>query len=279
MHEQLVSLSPTLRLAYIEQGAPDGAPVVFLHGVTDSCRAFGRVLDLLPRRFRAFAISQRGHGDSTRPDTGYTYRDMSEDLCAFMDALSLPSAVVVGHSMGSMVAQRFAVDHPDRVAGLVLMGAFATMFQRPGFSEFVETSILPLADPIDPGFARDWQLSTVARAIDPVFLDTVVKETQKVPARVWRAALEGFLNTPDFSADLAGLSMPALLMWGDGGAYASFEDQRRLMEVMPGARFITYEGAGHAFHWEDPPKFVSDLLGFLAIPRTQRGNVTFTTAR
>ena len=107
-------------------------PVVFLHGVTDSWRSLKVVLDRLPATLRALAITQRGHGDSSKPDEGYGYADMAEDLREFMDALGLPAAVVVGHSMGSMVAQRFAADHPERVAGLVLMGAFQTIHGNAG---------------------------------------------------------------------------------------------------------------------------------------------------
>ena len=60
MKTRLVSLSSTLRLAYIEHGSPDGEPIIFLHGVTDSCRAFEPVLRLLPERFRAFALPGTG---------------------------------------------------------------------------------------------------------------------------------------------------------------------------------------------------------------------------
>lgn len=99
-----IALSTGVTLQYAEHGDPSGVPVVFLHGVTDSWRSFERVLDQLPSTIRAIALTQRGHGDSSRPDTGYRYTDMSGDLRAFMDALELPSAVVVGHSMGASVA-------------------------------------------------------------------------------------------------------------------------------------------------------------------------------
>ena len=115
--------------------------MVFLHGVTDSWRSFERVLPLLPPGIHGYAISARGHGDSSRPDRGYLVADMSNDLRAFMDVVGLGRAVLVAHSMGAMVAQRFVVDHPARVAGLVLMGAFATLFQNPGLTDFHRSAI------------------------------------------------------------------------------------------------------------------------------------------
>jgi len=84
------------------------------------------------------------------------------------------------------------------------------------------------------------------------------------PARVWQAAFAGFFDTPDFSGDLASVSAPSLIMWGDKDAYAPREHQDRLAALIPGARLIVYEGAGHGFHWEDSAQFAKDLLVFLA---------------
>jgi pimeloyl-ACP methyl ester carboxylesterase len=198
---------------------------------------------------------------------------MSNDLQAFMDALGLRTAVIVGHSMGASVAQRFVIDHPDRVTALVLMGAFSN-FEDPGIADFVASSIAPLTDPIAPAFAREWQLSTLAREMAPDHLDTIVAETLKVPARVWREAFAGFLRTPDFTSELTGVSVPALLMWGDRDAYALRPAQDRLLAVIPGARLITYEGNGHAFHWEDPERFATDLTAFVTETTTRSRSST-----
>ena len=261
--QKFVTLSTGVRMAYVEQGAPTGTPVIFLHGVTDSWRSFEQVLPLLPSSIHAYALSQRGHGDSSRPASGYRLADMSADLCAFMDTRGLRAAIIVGHSMGASVAQRFVIDHPKRTSGIVLMGGFAT-FHDPTFREFVTSSILPLVDPIDAGLARDWQLSTVARPMDPVHLDTAVAETLKVPAFVWHAAFGGFLMTDDFTSELANVSVPTLLAWGDRDHYATRTAQDRLCEVIPHARRVTYRDHGHAFHWEDPARFAADLLAFVA---------------
>lgn len=258
-----VTLRNGMRLEYIEQGAAGGVPVVFLHGVTDSCRSFAPVLRRLPPSIRALALSQRGHGGSDRPDAGYTYCDFSEDVCAFLDALAIPHAVVVGHSMGSLVAQRFALDYPARVAGLVLAGAFSTLYRDPGLSDFVSASIDSLTDPIPRVFACAWQRGTLARPIDPKFLETVIRETRKPPARVWRAAFHTFLTTPDFSRELEAVSVPALLSWGDRDTYASRAHQDTLLAAMPRATLSVHEGAGHALHWEDPVAFTAELSTFI----------------
>jgi pimeloyl-ACP methyl ester carboxylesterase len=269
MEKKFIPLTSGVLMEYVERGPADGLPVVFLHGVTDSWRSFEHVLPRLPAHVRAFALSARGHGDSSRPAQGYGYADMSGDLLAFLDAMQLRRVGLVGHSMGSLVAQRFAVDHPGRVAALVLVGAFDTLFGDPGVTELFDSAIAPLADPIDATFAREWQTSTVAGAMDARHLDAVVEETLKVPADVWRQAFAGFLQTPDFSGDLRRLAVPSLVVWGDRDAYTPRERQDRLLAVLPGARFVVHEQVGHAPHWENPERFTSDLEAFFElVPRT-----------
>lgn len=257
------TLTTGVRLEYVEIGPTDGEPVIFLHGVTDSWRSFEPVLERLPASVRAFAISLRGHGESSRPDVGYRYQDFSEDVRAFMDEMNVPRAVVVGHSMGASVGQRLIADHPDRVSRLVLIAAFAAIGGNPAVAEFVTNEISRLEDPIAPGFAREWQLSTVANPVDPAFLETVVAETLKVPARVWHQAFAGFLATPDFTDELRRVSVPVLLVWGDRDSYATRSDQEILQRVMPAARLLVFDGTGHALHWEAPERFAASLLQFL----------------
>ena len=257
--EKFLTLSTDVRMEYVEQGNPGGVPVVFLHGVTDSWHSFERVLPLLPADVHAFAISQRGHGDSSRPERGYLFSDMSRDLRAFMDAVGLQRAVIAGHSMGSMVAQRFVVDHPGPRFRPGVDRRVLDDVPGSGLDDYYRSAIAPLTDPIDAAFAREWQLSTLARTMPEDHLDTVVAETQKVPARVWRAAFKGFLETPDFSGELARVTVPTLILWGDQDTYTLRASQDRLRSVIPGAKLLVYEGNGHAVHWEDPVRFTSDL--------------------
>jgi pimeloyl-ACP methyl ester carboxylesterase len=250
-------------IQYAERGSARGVPIVFLHGVTDSWRSFDGVLERLPSDVRAFAITQRGHGHSSKPDGEYRYAALSADVRAFMDALELPAAVIVGHSMGGMIAQRFAIDHPDRVAGLVLMGTFRSLHGQTLVQEMWDSTLATLVDPVDAAFVRDFQVSTLARDVSPEFLDMVVSESLMVPARVWRALFKGFLDTPDFSHELRRVTAPTLIAWGDRDAYAPRADQEALGALIPGSRVVTYPGAGHAFHWEDPRRFAADLMAFV----------------
>lgn len=182
------------RLQYVEQGDRSGTPVMLLHGTSDSWRSFEPVLRHLPPSVHAFALSQRGHGDAGRPEQGYGPRDFAGDLAKLMDVLGIGSAVIAGHSMGASIAQRFALDHPERTLGLVLLSALGSWRRNRDVMELWTTAVSTLADPIHPGFVREFQESTVSRPMPQGFLDTIVRESLKMPARVWRATFEAFLE-------------------------------------------------------------------------------------
>ncbi|HWP42261.1 MAG TPA: alpha/beta hydrolase [Blastocatellia bacterium] len=255
-------LSDQLRLPYLEQGDPAGVPLLLLHGVTDSCRSFEIVLPHLDNSIHAFALTQRGHGDASRPESGYRFSNFAADVAAFMDSVEIEGAVIAGHSMGSSVAQRFAIDYPDRTLGLVLMGAFAGFRDNPGVKEFCESIASTLMDPVDPAIVQDFQKSTLARPVPETFYEMIVQESLKVPARVWRDAFQGFLEY-EFPSELNNIKSPTLIIWGDQDAFCPRSDQEKLLATIKGSQLVVYEGSGHALHWEQPERFAADLLAFI----------------
>jgi pimeloyl-ACP methyl ester carboxylesterase len=257
-----IGLSHDITLQYVEQGDASGVPVIFLHGVTDSWHSFEPVLPYLPPTIHAFAVTQRGHGDAARPGTGYRARDFSADVAALVDTLGLERVVVVGHSMGSVNAQRFAIDHPERIRGLVLIGTFANYRASAAVVDFWQSSVSQLTDPVDRDFARAFQESTLAQPIPREFLDTVIEESLKVPARVWREVFQGFLEE-DWAGELHEISVPTLLVFGARDAFCTRADQDLLLERVTRSRLIVHENAGHAVHWEEPERFAQELVEFV----------------
>jgi pimeloyl-ACP methyl ester carboxylesterase len=252
-----------LRISYVERGGPDGTPVLLLHGYTDSWRSFERLLPHLPRGLRVVAPSQRGHGDAGRPVTGYGPGDLAADAAALLDALGIERAVLVGHSMGSQVALRFALDRPGRTLGLVLLGGFAGLGRNRVVRDLWDSAVSGLADPVDPDFAEAFQRSTVARPVPESFLRTAVQESLRVPARVWRAALKAQMDA-DLGPDLGRIAAPALLVWGDADGIVPPAERSALAAAVPAARTTIYAGTGHAPHWEEPERVAADLAAFVA---------------
>ncbi len=259
---KFITLRGRVKLSYVEQGDPTGVPVILLHGFTDSWRSYEMILPLLPRSYRIFALSQRGHSDSGRPETGYHPKHFADDVAAFMKAKGLQSAIIVGHSMGSYVAQRFAIDYPERTRGLVLVGTFLTCRGNPNVQQLWDTVVSKLADPVDVNFIREFQKGTFTKAVSDTFFEAAVRESAKVPARVWRGVIAELMQA-DFSGELGKIKAPTLIIWGDQDAFFfSRSEQERLAASISGARLMIYQGVGHAPHWEDPTRFAHDLTAF-----------------
>lgn len=257
----LSPVSPRLSLPYLVQGNRAGIPVILLHGYSDSLHSYDQLLPHLPASVRAFALTQRGHGTAPRPTVGYAPADFAADLAAFLNQQEIEQAVIVGHSLGTAVAQRFALDYPERALGIVLMGAIRSWRDNPALVELAELAPT-LEDPIDPAFVREFQESTIARAVPDEFLRVIIQESLQVPARVWRAAVAEFVAN-DFASELNNIAAPTLILWGEEDAYMPRVDQDALAATIPDARLITYPGIGHAPHWEDPERVAADLQAFV----------------
>jgi pimeloyl-ACP methyl ester carboxylesterase len=257
-----VELSSQVKLLYAEQGDPTGIPLLLLHGYADSWRSFELVLPYLPDSVRTIALSQRGHGDASRPPEGYRPHDFAADLAEFMDILQLESSVIAGGSSGGFAARRFAVDYPERTLGLILLGSPFTLHDKPGVLELWESTISKLTDPVDPRFVRDFQESTHVRPVPENFLHTVVNESLKVPARVWRSTLEGLLED-DSSESLARIKAPTLILWGDQDTVVPLSDQEKLTAEIESSRLVVYPDVGHAIYWEEPSQVASDIGVFI----------------
>jgi non-heme chloroperoxidase len=244
------------QIHYTEQGDPDGDPIVFLPAYADSWFSYSRILPLLPAPYHAYALDQRGHGDSERPACCYTVDDFAADAVAFLDAAGIERATLVGHSGSCLTARRVAVTHPDRVMGLVLIGAPLSL-AKPSVLAF-QSAVHALEDPVPAPFAREFQAGAVHVPLPEEFLKGLVAASLKLPAHVWKAALDGLVAFDD-AADLGRISAPTLLIWGDHDAVVSLEDQQRLRDAIPAARLKVYPETGHSPHWERPERVAADL--------------------
>ena len=262
-----MALAPGVELEYVERGDPQGEALVLLHGFTGSWRSWELILPRLPRAYHTYAPSLRGHGDSGKPRCCYRPADFAGDVIAFLDALEIARVTLIGHSMGSFIAHLVAVDHPERVARLVLIGwgpsrptSPAAVARLTALHAYVQA----LGDAIDAAFVREFATGTVVTPLPAPFLERVTAESLKVPVAVWKQMLAGRLAT-DQSPPLGTSAAPALVLYGEHDAYAH-EGQQLLAAALPQAAFMTYPAAGHAPHWERPQRFVDDLHAFLAKP-------------
>jgi pimeloyl-ACP methyl ester carboxylesterase len=257
-----VTLASGLTLAYTNQGDACDPPLLFLPGPTDSWRSYEPVFERLPRDVRAVAVSQRGHGESDKPDTGYAVGDFATDVVLLLDALAVERAVLAGHSGSCLVARRVALDRPDRVAGLILEASPTTLRGHAQLVEFVDSIVATLTDPISRDFARSFVAATSSNGISPDVVDLAVEELLQVPARVWKELFSELLRYDDLG-ELALVAPPTLLIWGDADAVVTRAMQHHLVQSVPAARLLVYPGIGHTPRWEDPGRFARDVVTFV----------------
>lgn len=259
--KQRVDLPTGISMAYVEVGDPAGEPTIFLHGFTDTSRSFWPTIrhlaDLRPD-LRIFALDQRGHGDSSMPDPEacraapercFRPADFAADVLAFLDAKGIDRAHVVGHSLGSLIAQELALDTPQRMRRIVLIATSAKTADHPVVGEFLLAGLIegswrdallergiqfpdgaydltPLdADPdARPWLIENWVVEVTA---DPVFLASILAETVRIPLGTWigvARALTRFDNTERLKT----LSVPVLVIWPTQDVSFPASDQAEL---------------------------------------------------
>ena len=252
-----VQLSTGIAVPYVERGDRAGVPVILLHGYSDSLHSYDLVLEHLPGAIHAYAYTQRGHAGAGAPRAGYRPEDYVGDTAAFMDAMGIEAAVIVGHSGGSYTAQRFALEHPERTLGTVLIGAFRAFHDNPGILELLD-SVLQLSDPVDREFVREFQVGCIAQQVPAGFVEAIIEGSCQVPARVWQDYLAA-LVAAEVPTESGTIAAPTLIQWGDRDDFCPRSDQDALLAAIPRARLEVYEGAGHCPHWEQPARAAAEI--------------------
>jgi pimeloyl-ACP methyl ester carboxylesterase len=258
-------------LAYIDMGNPKGFPVVLIHGYTDNARDWVPLLPYLSTSFRLILVDIRGHGQSSKPECCYSRLDFAYDIKLLLDALKVDKADIVGHSLGSIIAQTFAEYWPERTSHVVLIAS--TGGQPPGAPkkapEFdFAAQIRQLKEPIDPDspFMIAWWDSPTP--VDPDFIRRQRKDAAGIPLRVWLAVLDQGLSSDtgymDLQRTLPRLTAPTLLIWGSKDPIMEAPVRHSLMKGLPKAKVKIFPGLGHNPFWEDPQGVADVVNAFLA---------------
>jgi non-heme chloroperoxidase len=166
--------------------------------------------------------------------------------------------VLVASSSAGLTVQRFAVDHPERTLGLVFIGAPRSLRDKPSVTEFV-TAVSELSDPVDRSFVSELLDATLARPLPPDFRATLIAENLKLPARVWKATINGLVEAAP-AVESGTITAPTIIIWGDRDRFLPRSDQEALAAAIAGSQLVVYEGAGHAVQWEEPERVAADVV-------------------
>ncbi len=283
-----VAVSGGRQMFVFEAGAANAAPMLLIHGLGDEADSWRHVFAPLAARYHVVAVDLPGFGRSD-PAPRYTLPALRDVLLSLLDALSLPAAVLVGNSMGAMLAQLVAIQAPARVAELVLVDG-ALFIRGAPLSRAALAMALPfLGYRIYTSFRRNPQAAYDSLRPFYADLDTLPEADrqflfQRVNERVWSdTQRQAYLAlTQDLAwaaprrrnalaAALARLRVPTRLIWGEQDHILPLAVAHAVLDLQPGAKLGVIPGAGHLPHQERPEAFLQTLL---AQPAGQPGEDT-----
>jgi len=251
-----------------------GPTVLMLHGIGGGHVAFApQVETLAAAGYRAVAWDMPGYGHSA-PIEPYTFKGLAQSCIDLIDALQCAHVVLLGHSMGGMVAQEVVARRPDRVSRLVLCGTSAAFGKRTdgrSADAWAQQFIAQRTAPLDAGQSMaEVAQRLVPQMVGPGSLPEGLRLAEHcmagVPAATYRRALD-CLVTFDRQAALSAIGVPTLLIGGEFDRVAAPAVMKQMAEAIPDARYAELKGIGHLMNLEAPDDFDALLLDFLAQTR------------
>ncbi|MGH6990309.1 MAG: alpha/beta fold hydrolase [Stellaceae bacterium] len=250
-----------------------GFPLVFASGLGGSADFWREEVPLFARAFDVITYDQRGVGDSDAARMTHTIEGNAADTIALMDALGIDKAHVIGHSTGSAVAQVLAIEHPERLASLVLAAGWA---RQDPFLRRVYTLRRKLLTELGPG-------AYVEAATIMLYPPEWVARNNERLRQMESQLLAGFksdivlsridaLLAFDRSADLARIKTPVLVVAAEDDFVLPSYLSEELARLIPGAEAKFFPRGGHCFMQINPREFGQAVMPFLHqhTPVTQR---------
>ncbi|MEX0809344.1 MAG: alpha/beta fold hydrolase [Dongiaceae bacterium] len=269
----LVGLAPMkLTVAYTDVG--QGEPVLLLHGIPTWSYLYHDVIPLLEPHCRVLAPDFLGHGYSDRRDRfDRSLRAQTEMILAFLDALGLEKVTIVGHDTGGGVALIMGIEHPDRVARLVLTNVVA-------FDSWPIDDMIALGNPTWRSKAPKEVADFVAAGLPDglhnkhrltdEFREGIVAPYSDEEGKISLIRNASALNTNHTTAlmDRHGeIAAPTLVLWGVHDPWQTIGDGERLAREIPGATLVRIENASHWLQQDTPEPFARGILDFLKTSR------------
>lgn len=252
-----------------EDGASDQAgrpPVVMLHGIGGGKAQWAPQLGLLAQNgWRALAWDMPGYGDSALPAGDYTFAELGRSLLRLFDALAIPRAIVLGHSMGGMVALEAFAQAPERCAGLILACTSPAFGRADGDwqRQFIGERLAPLDAGLGmPGMASRQVPRMMAEAAPAEARERALAIMGAVPEATYRLALR-CLVTFDRREVLPAIAVPTLVLAAAGDGQAPPPVMEKMAGRIAGAEFEVLPECGHLANLEQPAAFGAKVLEFL----------------
>jgi len=252
--------------AFIESGVAGARPaLVFLHGIGGRAWGWQDTLDRFAAQgWHALAWDMPGYGDSP-PIDGLDFDHLAHALEALLAQAHVPRAVLVGHSLGGMVALQSWARHPRRIAGLVLAGSSPAFGH--GSGDFQTRFLADRLAPLEAGQTlADIAARLIPSMAGPGASPEALARAQACMASItpegYRTALHALVRFEQRAA-LPTINVPTLCLAGEHDRTAAPAVVRRMAEKIPGASYVEMPGAGHLMNFEQPEAFSAVLSTFL----------------
>ena len=251
--------------AFTDVGLLTQLAVVFLHGVGGGRHGWAsQQAHAAALGWRSLAWDMPGYGDSPMV-TPYDFAHLAQALWQMLDAAHIDQAVLVGHSMGGMVALQAWTQKPERIRGLLLAASSPAFGNTDGDfqKQFLAQRLAPLEAGKTMGDIADKLIPTMAAPSgDAAQLILAHHNMSAVPSATYRAALHALVQFEQRSA-LPTLSVPVLCLAAEHDRTAPPAVMALMAQKIPGARYACLAGAGHLLHYEQPEAFNAELEKFL----------------
>jgi len=252
-----------IKISYLEEGS--GYPLVLLHGLSDDLNLWALIMPELAKHYRTIALDLRGHGQSDKPDMPYTIPLFTKDVNAFLDKLGIARANFMGLSMGSVIIQQLAIDHPEKVNSMVLLSTFDHV--DPQCNE----KMVMLRDCIDKGGLDAFFDEAVKLVVTPAFIDEnregiqlLKKQAVKVnSAAAIKHAINACMNI-DIKGKNGKITIPTMIISGREDVFTPPYLAEGVHKAIKGSKWVVMEGVGHNLLVpENLEPLTATVLGFL----------------
>jgi pimeloyl-ACP methyl ester carboxylesterase len=245
-----------------------GRPVVFIHGWTLSSAIWNLQIDALAARgLRTIAYDRRGHGQSSKPETGYDYEALTADLATLLDRLDLRNVVLVGHSMGAGEVVRYLARHGSARIGRVMLVAPTTPYalrtedNPQGVDRAIYDKMVAALQTDRQAYLAAGAPGLLGRNAEPALTEWAMSIALQAAPQAQIGCLRAFSET-DFRRDLGAVTVPTVIVHGTADSPIAPINAQRTQAGIAGSRVEIYEGAPHALFVTDAERFNRDLLQF-----------------
>lgn len=268
-------------MAYLDHG--EGSPAILIHGLGGSMWHWEHQQVALARSCRIITPDLLGSGLSEKPDCIYSPTFLLDTFRTFMDTLHVEKATLIGSSMGAGLAIGMSLNHPDRVANLVLIGGFpANILDNMPSSrtrQFIKHRPALWLSKLGSRITGRWSIKLILQEIihdqtlispmvverahrlrlQPGFIEAVYSQLDQIPE--WETT---------FAPRLTEITHPTLIIWGAHDKIFHPSVGQTLHTSIPGSSFLMAPDSGHLPHWENPNFINPAILKFLADHATRK---------